>query len=110
MRWPPIVLACALLAGCDLGGGDPASPAAERPAAPELAAGEERVFGAGVLAVGDLVRCRAGGIVAETRLQTRPTRMRAFKQTAHAFQKDGSTATLSLDVRPTGRVVATCST
>ncbi len=103
-----VVLACVLLAGCDVGGADEAETAAREPDPPTLAPGEERDFGAGVLEPGDVVRCRAGGLVAEAVVEA--PRSRVSKQTTHAWLKDGSSASLSLDVRPTGRVIAVCST
>ena len=107
MRSLTVVLACVVLAGCDVGGGDEdAAPQSTRDVR-TLSGGEQRDFGAGVLAVGDVVRCRAGGLVAEVKLE-RP-RGRAFTQRADAWLKDGSSASLELDVRPTGRVIAVCS-
>ncbi len=108
MRWPTIVLACVLLAGCAVGGADEAATPPIEPEPPTLAEGEERDFAAGVLAVGDVVRCRAGGLLVEAKLEA--LRKWGSKQTTHAWEKDGSTASLALDVRPTGRVLAVCST
>ncbi|HWN23170.1 MAG TPA: hypothetical protein VNP93_14435 [Gaiellaceae bacterium] len=106
MRLVLIVLVCGLLVGCS-GDGDDSAARRDVPAPPTLTDAEERDFAAGVLEPGDVVRCRAGGLLAEVVVEE--PRTRAFKQTTHAWEKDGSKAQLSLDFRSSGRIVASCS-
>jgi hypothetical protein len=103
-----LVLAAALVAlaaGC---ASDEAETAAPAPGVPPLSAGQERDFAAGRLAVGDVLACIVAGIRAEAKVPE--PRKRAFVNSTHAWIADGRTAQLRLDVRPTGRVVALCTT
>jgi hypothetical protein len=107
MRLVPIVVVCALLAGCS--GGDDDGPADRSGAAapPLLIADEERAFAPGTLAFGDVVACGADGLVA--RISVPAPRKRSFVTSTNAWTKDGFRASIRLDVRPSGRIVATCS-
>ena len=106
MRLLPIVVVCALFAGCSGGDGDRAKRSGSA-APPLLVAHEERDFAPGALTSGDVVRCRADGLIAEVVVEQ--PRWRAFKRTTRAWEKDSSSAQLSLAYRAGGRIIASCS-
>ena len=103
MRLVPVLLVSALLAGC--GGGEDDSAA--RRDMPALTAEEERDFAPGRLASGNVVTCRVDGLAA--RIAVPKPQKRGFVTSTVAWTKGGSRASIRLDVRPTGRIVATCS-
>ncbi len=107
MRLVPIVVVCVLLAGCSVGDGDDAGARPEQPAPFQLTADEERDFASGRLASGDVVTCRIDGLAA--RIAVPEPRRRSFTTSTVAWTKDGSRASIRLDVRPSGRIVARCS-
>ena len=107
MRLVPIMVVCAVLAGCSAGEGDDAGARHDRPAPFLLTADEERDFAPGRLASGDVVTCRIDGLAA--RIVVPEPRRRSFTTSTVAWTKDGSRASIRLDVRPSGRVVARCS-
>jgi hypothetical protein len=106
MRLLPVLLICAALAGCGGGDGDDASARRDAPAPFQLTAGEERDFAPGRLASGDVVTCGIGGLAA--RIAVPESRRRSFTTSTVAWTKDGARASIRLDVRPTGRIVASC--
>ncbi len=107
MRVVPIVVVCALLVGCSGGDDDDSANRSGSVVPPLLVADEEREFAPGTLASGGVVTCGADGLVA--RISVPAPRKRSFVTATHAWTKDGSRASIKLDVRPSGRIVATCS-
>ena len=76
MRLVPIVVVCALLAGCSGGDDDDSANRSGAAAPPLLVADEERDFAPGTLASGDVVTCGADGLVADLCARTTETELR----------------------------------
>ena len=75
---------------------------------PALAAGEERTFAPGAIEAGDTLRCAVRGFGLKV-VVPEPRQHGLVSESTNAWRKDGSQASLQVDVWSNGRAVASCS-